>query len=835
MGGGAPSQDDRAMKRWALPLLLATTACPAGSISGPAGDDDDPAPRDGGTPGDVVRDGGPGANPGTDGGTAPSCEEVTPVATLFATTCANNGACHVPGGQFPTLSGDLAQIVGAMSRAQPAEALVVPGEPASSWLYRKITGTQGPQGGLLMPIGTAEPIEGVTIVEAWIQAGAPTACPTPIDITPVTDPNTLDQGELFTCTGTSASSPARLSRIERTEWTHAAGHRVGSLAHDNPFFAPEGRYSTNGAGVSIDPATLDLYMLVLPQAASLWSRADPGPRDRKVGVYGNRDLRCIFNDTAPDDACIDRYLDLLLTHGVLFRDPTTDERSNLRALLVATLAAEGGDVAQRRSTLEHVASAAWMTSGALFRSEHGDASGRLTDDELAMALGGVLSTHPPGSPLPHYGTYQPGDPDRSNLGLGWLGQIRAAADDGSIQSPSKMRQLLAMYRAGVDEERRDLAFETDSRENLARGEYWLADRIRGFFREWLDYDGANNAFKDHPSATSAWENERTADISYSNLQHGYYGHESTLVMQMDDTIARIVIDAESNGDDVFAALFTERTWRLPSNLMASSGVACQSDSDCSGVSGNTRCQAGNGSCSGSTSNAHASAQRVYGLDGNVPNTQDGRWVTMPEGARAGVLTHPAWLTAHGGNFEDDASAIHRGRWIREHLYCETVPGLDLVRVEAQLVPSAPNLRARDRIRMSIEEGDQAATCMGCHRLMNSLGMPFEVYNHAGFPRASDHGQTPDGSSTIAEAPDPSLAGSVQDAVELSQMIADSPYARRCFVRHAFRYFMGRDETMADACTLASMETAFEGGSFFAMIDALVTSSSFRFRHVEEGE
>ncbi len=819
----------------ALSLLLAT-ACP-GSVGGP-GPDAPPADHDAG-PGASIRDGGVGAT--ADGGPVADCDEVTPVATLFATTCANNGACHVPGAQYPALIGDLAALVGAPSAARPAEKLITPNDPNASWLFRKMSGTQGAGGGLLMPVGSAEPIDGVSIVEAWIDAGAPTECPEPIDVTPPADPNTLDQAELFTCTGTSASSPARLRRVERTEWTHSAGHRVGSLAHDNPFFAPEGRYSTNGEGVSIEPATLDLYMLVLPQAASLWSRADPGPQHRKVGIYGDRDLRCIFNDVAPDDACIDHYVDELLSKGVLFRAPTDDERTRLRALLVATLAAEGGDVAQRRTTLEHVASAAWLTSGALFRAEGseaiaGDASRtRLSDDELALALGGVLSTHPPGSPLPQRGVYQPGDPDRSNPALGWLGQIRAAADDGSIQSPSKMRQLLAMYRAGVDVDRADLAFEIDSREVPARGEYWLADRLRGFFREYLDYDEANTAFKDNPSATSAWEGEWTANLSYSNLQHSYYGHESTLMTQLDDTIARVVIDAEQAGEDVFAALLTDRKWRLPSNLMASSGVACTSDADCAGQSGNTRCQAGNGSCSGSTSNHHASVHRVYGLDDNVPNTQDGRWVDMPATARAGVLTHPAWLTAHGGNFEDDASAVMRGKWIREHLYCQTVPGLDLVRVEAQLVPSAPELRARDRIRVSIEEGPQADTCMGCHRLMNSLGMPFEVYNHAGFPRASDHGQPPDGTSSIVDAPDPSLAGDVQDAVELSQMLADSPYARRCFVRHVFRYFMGRDETMADACTLASMESAFAGGSFFAMLDALVTSDGFRFRHVEEAQ
>lgn len=295
-----------------------------------------------------------------------------------------------------------------------------------------------------------------------------------------------------------------------------------------------------------------------------------------------------------------------------------------------------------------------------------------------------------------------------------------------------------------------------------------------------------------------------------------------------------MIESEASGADVYRALLTTRTWRLPSNLASSNETPCTSDADCAAEASYTRCQDAAGFCSSSISNSVAATQRVYGLTTNVPATQEGRWVEMPDGPRSGVLTHPAWLIAHGGNFEDDASAVRRGRWIREHLFCETVPGLDLVRVEAQLVPSDPALRARDRVVQSIETGDSSATCMGCHRLMNSLGMPFEVFNHAGFERADDHGHPPDGSSSITLAPDPSLLGDVEDAAELSQMLADSPYARRCFVRHVFRYFMGRDETMADACTLSQMEDAFAGGSFFAMLEALATSDPFLYRVIEGG-
>ena len=47
------------------------------------------------------------------------------------------------------------------------------------------------------------------------------------------------------------------------------------------------------------------------------------------------------------------------------------------------------------------------------------------------------------------------------------------------------------------------------------------------------------------------------------------------------------------------------------------------------------------------------------------------------------------------------------------------------------------------------------------------------------------------------------------------------------VRHAFRFFMGRDERMSDGCTLAEMEMALdERGSFFDMLEALIRSETF---------
>jgi hypothetical protein len=124
--------------------------------------------------------------------------------------------------------------------------------------------------------------------------------------------------------------------------------------------------------------------------------------------------------------------------------------------------------------------------------------------------------------------------------------------------------------------------------------------------------------------------------------------------------------------------------------------------------------------------------------------------------------------------------------------------------------------------------------------MNSLGYPFEEFNHAGFRRAFDHGAegeevAPSGVSLLTAKPDPSWPDEVSGALELSELISNSDQARRCFVRQTFRYFAGRDERPSDGCVLAAMEERLNNtGSMFEMLQALVNSRAFQDRVAPQG-
>jgi len=199
--------------------------------------------------------------------------------------------------------------------------------------------------------------------------------------------------------------------------------------------------------------------------------------------------------------------------------------------------------------------------------------------------------------------------------------------------------------------------------------------------------------------------------------------------------------------------------------------------------------------------------------------------TAPEGQRRGILTHPSWLVSHSDAM--DNHAILRGRWVRERLLGGGIPDVPIT-VDAML-PDEPQNTLRERMRVTRE-----TYCWTCHRKMDPLGLPFERYNHAGLYRKTELDQPVDTTGEIIDSGDPTLDGKVADAFELIQKLAESTRAEQVFVRHAFRFWMGRNETLHDAPVLQEAYRAYKdsGGSMKALITALITSDAFLYRRVE---
>ncbi|MBM3983514.1 MAG: DUF1588 domain-containing protein [Planctomycetes bacterium] len=217
---------------------------------------------------------------------------------------------------------------------------------------------------------------------------------------------------------------------------------------------------------------------------------------------------------------------------------------------------------------------------------------------------------------------------------------------------------------------------------------------------------------------------------------------------------------------------------------------------------------------------------------------------FPVPNRKGILTHPAWLVAFSANTASDP--IRRGKWIREKLLAGVVPDVPIT-VDAK-VPDDPHKTLRERVG----EVTKAAACAKCHSRMNDLGYPLEQFDDFGRFRKVEQLEHPDnllkagnGKATfdvyktrpidptgvLTGTGDPKLDGPVKNSFDLIDRLAKSDRVRQSIIRHAFRFFMGRNELPSDAQTLVDADRAYlrSGGSFKAVVVSLLTSDSFIYR------
>lgn len=218
--------------------------------------------------------------------------------------------------------------------------------------------------------------------------------------------------------------------------------------------------------------------------------------------------------------------------------------------------------------------------------------------------------------------------------------------------------------------------------------------------------------------------------------------------------------------------------------------------------------------------------------------------TLP--GHKGILTHPAWLIAHSSNFFTDP--IRRGRWVQEKLLAGRVPDVPIT-VDAK-VPEDPHRTFRERVESVTGQSQEA--CWKCHQHMNPLGYAFEMYDDFGRPRSEEALENPENLITkgngkdkldvhktkpvnttgyLRGTGDDTLDGPVDDALDMIDRLARSERVRQSIIRHAFRFYMGRNETLSDSATLIDADQAYlaSNGSFRAVIVSLLTSDSFMYR------
>ncbi|MGI9472468.1 MAG: DUF1588 domain-containing protein [Rubripirellula sp.] len=316
----------------------------------------------------------------------------------------------------------------------------------------------------------------------------------------------------------------------------------------------------------------------------------------------------------------------------------------------------------------------------------------------------------------------------------------------------------------------------ESREDVKRHvERLLADpvsapRLLRFFQEYFEYPRAKEIFKDARSAGLIFANDRIDDAD------------------------RLVVAILKEDRDVLNRLLTQ-----DSMYVLSSGVVDHPV-------------------------VRSRARNNYLLDFGLPSDWDweGEQPVKPTtGRRSGMLTHPAWLLAFSDNEKNQA--IQRGRWIQMKLLGGTVPETP-IGVDATL-PTDPDMTLRERMHVTRED-----YCWRCHQRMDPLGLPLEQFDDFGRFRTRELEKPVDTSGEISIG-DPELDGAINDPFEMLQRLGTSTRVEQVFVRHVFRYFLGRNETLDDAPTLIDAHHAYQqnGGSMTALVTSLLTSDSFLYR------
>ncbi|MFZ5891945.1 MAG: DUF1592 domain-containing protein [Myxococcota bacterium] len=208
-------------------------------------------------------------------------------------------------------------------------------------------------------------------------------------------------------------------------------------------------------------------------------------------------------------------------------------------------------------------------------------------------------------------------------------------------------------------------------------------------------------------------------------------------------------------------------------------------------------------------------------------SSDFAWVTLPEAERAGLFTRGAFLAAHAGS--EYQSPILRGVFLLRKVLCQALPDPP---PEADNTPPAPSSSDQVRtIRALTEIKTAGGSCTGCHSVINPFGFAFERYGAIGQYQEQETGvfggkaySLPVNSSAEVRGGD--VAGKVEDAVALSQLLSESGLAHDCAVDGWFERALSRRVASEDSCWLGTVKQEFRATSNLkALVLALASSDA----------
>ena len=192
--------------------------------------------------------------------------------------------------------------------------------------------------------------------------------------------------------------------------------------------------------------------------------------------------------------------------------------------------------------------------------------------------------------------------------------------------------------------------------------------------------------------------------------------------------------------------------------------------------------------------------RPLGVIYRTPVATRGDWehvVFAKDANRAGIQSQISFLAlyAHPGR----SSPTLRGRAIREIFLCQDVPdppaNVNFADIEAAV--HKKNSTARDRLVMHATE----ASCAGCHKVMDPLGLTMEQYDGLGMFRTRENGALIDTAGSLDGTGFASTTG-------LAKALRNHPETPRCVAERMFKAAVGRDITWGERPYLDWLDEKF---------------------------
>ncbi|MDB5397519.1 MAG: hypothetical protein JWM91_5025 [Rhodospirillales bacterium] len=209
-----------------------------------------------------------------------------------------------------------------------------------------------------------------------------------------------------------------------------------------------------------------------------------------------------------------------------------------------------------------------------------------------------------------------------------------------------------------------------------------------------------------------------------------------------------------------------------------------------------------------------------GLLYDVPVTKPDGWAPYTfsdDDPRAGIITQLSFVVLH--SHPGRSSATLRGKAVREIFLCQKVPDPP-GNVNFSLVQDTKNPNYKTA-RQRLTAHRSAATCAGCHKIMDPIGLALENFDGAGQYRTVENDTPIDASGEVDGV-------KFQGAAELGKVLHDNPAATSCLVNRLYGYATGRPPVQGEKDWMKYLQAGFAENGYRVsdLLRLIATSDAF---------